>query len=725
MTRVTSLVPATATATAAAPAPAGPPPTPAHAGPPPFTSVLVANRGEIACRVLRTLRRLGVRSVAVFTDDDAGALHVAQADVAVRLPSVPGRTGYLDVDAVVAAAVATGADAIHPGYGFLSENADLARACAAAGVAFVGPGTDALELMGDKIRAKAHVARAGVPVVPGTRDAGLSDDDLVAAAHDVGFPLLVKPSAGGGGQGMQVVHRAEDLPAALATARRVATAGFGDDALLLERYLHAPRHIEVQVLADTHGTVLHLGERECSLQRRHQKVVEEAPSPVVDEAMRARIGELACRVARSVGYVGAGTVELLVAGDAPDEAFFIEMNTRLQVEHPVTELVTGVDLVEQQLRVAAGEPLALDQDDVRLVGHAVEARVYAESPERGFLPTTGTVLALAEPTGAHVRVDSALRPGLVVGASFDPLLAKVIAWGADRAEALTRLDAALAATTVLGVATNVGHLRDVLADPDVRAGRLDTGLLGRLGVATRPPDDTAVVAAALHRVAARGGQPGMPGAPVAPGTPWRADGWRVGGAAPARYDVAVRGAAEAVAVTVTGPADDAVVTVADGPDLAARLLGHDVAGTTLELNGVVHRVPLAVDGDTTWVGTGRGALALTVRGAAERARLRFGTRSRAGTAAAPEVRSPMPGTVVGVDVADGDHVTAGQTLLTVEAMKMEHRLLATTDGTVTLTVRPADRVQLDQVVATIAPTPPEKTPPEPGHGATPHEGTPS
>lgn len=682
-----------------------------------FSTVLVANRGEIACRVIRTLRALGTRSVAVWTDDDRGARHVLEADVAVRLPG-SGSRGYLDVGAVVAAAVATGAEAVHPGYGFLSENPDLARACAAAGLTFVGPRPDALELMGDKVRAKAHVARAGVPVVPGTDGAGLTDDALVAAAARVGYPLLVKPSAGGGGQGMQVVERAEDLPAALRTARRVASAGFGDDTLLLERYLTAPRHIEVQVLADTHGTVIHLGERECSLQRRHQKVVEEAPSPLVDAAMRERIGALACDVARSVDYVGVGTVELLVPGDASDEVFFIEMNTRLQVEHPVTELVTGLDLVELQLRVAAGEALPIAQHDVALRGHAIEARVYAEDPDRGFLPTTGTVLVLDEPAGAGIRVDSALAPGLVVGAAFDPMLAKVVAWGHDRGEALARLDAALAATTVLGVRTNVGFLRDVLADADVRAGRLETGLLGRVRRTAVEPADAApaFVAAALLRVADRR-------AAMGPGAAWRSDGWRLGGPAPALCDVSGAPAAgsdagdadTAVEVTVLGGPDGATVTVGGGPPLGARLTRLGEHAVALELDGRLHRLPVAVDGGTTWVGTDRGAVALTVAGAADRAARSLTPRTRAGAAVRPEVRSPMPGTVVTVDVETGDEVTAGQTLLVVEAMKMEHHLRAATDGTVTLMVRPADRVSLDQVLATIS-APPAQQP----H---PHEGT--
>ncbi|MFD5332151.1 acetyl/propionyl/methylcrotonyl-CoA carboxylase subunit alpha, partial [Cellulosimicrobium cellulans] len=455
-------------------------------GGPGLRTVLVANRGEIACRVTGTLRRLGVRSVAVFSDADADARHVREADVAVRLGPAPAVQSYLDVDAVVAAAVATGAEAVHPGYGFLSENPALAQACERAGIAFVGPGVDALEAMADKLAAKRIVGARGVPVVPGAGEPGMSDDDLVAAAGTVGFPLLVKPSAGGGGKGMVVVRAADDLPGALASARRVAASSFGDDTLLLERLVEAPRHIEVQVLADAHGTVVHLGERECSLQRRHQKVVEEAPSPLLTPAQRARMGEAACEVARSVGYVGAGTVEFLVPAGSPDEFFFIEMNTRLQVEHPVTEMVTGLDLVELQLRVAAGEPLGLTQDDVVLRGHAVEARLYAESPERGFLPATGTVLVYdddgvpAGPGASPLRLDSGIRAGAVVGGHYDPMLAKAVAWGSTREDAVDRLDGLLARTVVLGVETNTAFLRGLLADPDVRAGRLDTGLIDRL-----------------------------------------------------------------------------------------------------------------------------------------------------------------------------------------------------------------------------------------------------
>ncbi|PTT67664.1 acetyl-CoA carboxylase biotin carboxylase subunit, partial [Arthrobacter sp. HMWF013] len=373
-------------------------PTPAT---PLFGTVLVANRGEIACRVIRSLRSLGIRSVAVYSDADAGARHVREADVAVRIGPAAATGSYLKIAAIIQACRDTKAEAVHPGYGFLSENVEFARALEQAGITFIGPGVESLNIMGDKIRSKNHVAGYGVPVVPGIAEPGMTDAELMDAAAGVGFPLLIKPSAGGGGKGMHIVERPEDLEATLATARRVAASAFGDDTLFLERLVRTPRHIEVQVLADNHGNVIHLGERECSLQRRHQKVIEEAPSPLLDSlndggATRARIGEAACQAARSVHYSGAGTVEFLVSDEAPDEFFFMEMNTRLQVEHPVTEMVTGVDLVQWQVRIAAGEVLTVAQSDVVLQGHAVEARVYAEMPERNFMPSTGMILALDE-----------------------------------------------------------------------------------------------------------------------------------------------------------------------------------------------------------------------------------------------------------------------------------------------------------------------------------------
>ena len=469
-----------------------------HAAPRPFDRVLVANRGEIAVRVIRTLRRLGIRSIAVYSDADADAPHVRLADEAVRIGPAPATESYLDPERIIAAALESGAEAIHPGYGFLSEHAGFAEACRDAGLVFVGPGIEALEVMGDKIRAKRHVEASGVPTVPGIADAALDDAALVAASASVGFPLLVKPSAGGGGKGMQVARDADELAAALPAARRIALAAFGDDTLLIERLIERPRHIEVQVLADAHGAVVHLGERECSLQRRHQKVIEESPSPLLDAATRSRIGQAACDAARSVDYLGAGTVEFLVSDAAPDEFFFIEMNTRLQVEHPVTELVTGIDLVEQQLRIAAGEPLAFTQQEIRLQGHAIEARVYAETPHRGFLPSTGAVLAWRAPAGEGVRVDAGIDEGLEITAHYDPMIAKVIAYGSDRAQALDRLDRALADTVVLGVDTNIAFLRRLLADPAVRSGDLDTGLIDRM-----PEGDLAGLSPSLVDAAAR------------------------------------------------------------------------------------------------------------------------------------------------------------------------------------------------------------------------------
>ncbi|HKN56619.1 MAG TPA: biotin carboxylase N-terminal domain-containing protein, partial [Amycolatopsis sp.] len=487
-----------------------------------FDTVLVANRGEIAVRVIRTLRDLGIRSVAVYSDVDADARHVREAHTAVRIGEV---RSYLSIPAIVDAAVSTGAQAVHPGYGFLAENAEFARACEAAGLVFIGPPASAIEAMGDKIRAKATVSAAGVPVVPGSSDVDIPEGGFAEAASKVGYPLLLKPSAGGGGKGMRLVNHPSELDAAVESARREAKGSFGDDTLLMERFVTTPRHIEIQVLADGHGNVLHLGERECSLQRRHQKIIEEAPSVLLDEGTRAKMGSAAAEAARAVGYVGAGTVEFIVSAHSPDEFFFMEMNTRLQVEHPVTELVTGLDLVEWQLRVAAGERLSLAQDDVRLNGHAVEARVYAEDPSRGFIPTGGTVLAVHEPTGDGVRVDSWMSPGTVVGSNYDPMLAKVIAWGPDRAAALHRLDLALADTALLGIGTNIAFLRGLLADGDVRAGRLDTELVDRR-LSTLVSSDVPAeffVAAALDRLLEL-----QPSESIV--DPWVVpDGWRLSG----------------------------------------------------------------------------------------------------------------------------------------------------------------------------------------------------
>ncbi|MFC9351028.1 acetyl/propionyl/methylcrotonyl-CoA carboxylase subunit alpha [Arthrobacter sp. NPDC057013] len=725
-------------------------------GEPMFRTVLVANRGEIACRVIRTLRSMGIRSVAVYSDADAGARHVRDADAAVRIGPAAAAQSYLSIDAIIGACRDTGAQAVHPGYGFLSENADFARALKDAGIAFIGPGVEALEVMGDKIRSKNHVSGYGVPVVPGIAEPGMTDEELIAAAPAVGFPLLIKPSAGGGGKGMHAVQRPEDLPSALATARRVAASAFGDDNLFLERLVTSPRHIEVQVLADTFGNVIHLGERECSLQRRHQKVIEEAPSPLLEslpdgEAVRAKIGEAACQTARSVHYTGAGTVEFLVSDDSPDEFFFMEMNTRLQVEHPVTEMVSGIDLVEWQVRIAAGEVLTVGQDDVELNGHAAEARVYAETPARNFLPSSGEVVLLDEdgglftPPGAPdvqsqgVRIDSSLLPGLEISSDYDPMLSKVIAWGTDRKAALDKLDAALEGYTVLGIDTNVEYLRLLINDDDVRAGRLDTTLIDRKmpELEFREIGDTELTAAALRLWL------GAVGAAAPEGrtrvrAPWdSARGWRLGAPAAWRISFGLPGGAMAtVAITpqaitppgITPPGDGdadaghALIRVDDGPERAVRVPGQARAGViTFEMEGQQHtfaigesRDPHAGTGNRRdvrprhlYVGSGGWSCGLEVLTRESRLERVLAAVEREQGAADPEVRSPMPGTVVAVLVSDGDQVTAGQALVSVEAMKMEHQLVAEVPGTVHISVATGDLVKADQVVATIHAAAPE------------------
>jgi acetyl-CoA/propionyl-CoA carboxylase, biotin carboxylase, biotin carboxyl carrier protein len=650
-----------------------------------FDTVLVANRGEIAVRVIRTLRAMGIRSVAVYSDADAGARHVAEADVAVRLGPAPARQSYLDIALVVDAARRTGAQAVHPGYGFLSENAEFAAALKVAGIAFIGPPVGAIETMGDKIAAKAAVSAFDVPVVPGISRPGLTDDDLIGGAAEVGFPVLVKPSAGGGGKGMRVVHQASDLPAALVSARREAASAFGDDTLFLERFVLNPRHIEVQVLADGHGNVIHLGERECSLQRRHQKVIEEAPSPLLDPETRARIGAAACATARSVDYTGAGTVEFIVSADQPDEFFFMEMNTRLQVEHPVTEMVTGVDLVEQQVRIAAGHALAISQDDVVMTGHAIEARVYAEDPAHDFLPTGGDVIDVVEPSGVGVRVDSGIYPGTVVGSDYDPMLAKVIAHAADRPAALRALDRALADTAVLGVTTNIDFLRFLLVDPDVIAGRLDTGLLDRRTpdyVGVHASDDELIAAAAdrwLRRWTTRGTD--LWDVPT---------GWRMGDPAPTT--ARLRSGDRTDHVHITGVPTGASARVEDGESrsLTATLDGRTLVVT---LDGLRTEYVVAESGDRVWLSGERNVAVEELREAPVRP-----DDEHSGDA---ELVSPMPGSVVAAGVEDGATVTAGTVVVTVEAMKMEHALSSPVDGVVELHVAVGDQVKVGQVLARI------------------------
>ncbi|WP_314616177.1 ATP-binding protein [Streptomyces stackebrandtii] len=634
-----------------------------------FDTVLVANRGEIAVRVIRTLREMGVRSVAVYSDADADARHVREADTAVRIGPPPAAESYLSVPALLDAARRTGAQAVHPGYGFLAENAGFAKACADAGLVFIGPTAEAISLMGDKIRAKETVKAAGVPVVPGA-----ADPELVEAARELGAPVLLKPSAGGGGKGMRLVRDLAVLEEEIAAARREARASFGDDTLLVERWIDRPRHIEIQVLADTHGNVIHLGERECSLQRRHQKIIEEAPSVLLTPEIRASMGAAAVEAARSCGYVGAGTVEFIVPGVDPSAYYFMEMNTRLQVEHPVTELITGIDLVEWQLRVASGEPLPFAQEDVRLDGWAIEARICAEDPSRGFLPSGGTVLALNEPEGNGVRTDSGLSQGTEVSSLYDPMLSKVIVHAPDRPTALRRLRAALADTVTLGVPTNAGFLRRLLAHEDVVAGDLDTGLVERDAESLVPKDVPAEVYAAAAAVRLAELAP-------APREGWTdpfsvPSGWRLGGRpAPLPFPVRVPGLEP---VTVEAPG-------------GARVTD---ASVTVTVDGITHHFHRAGN----WLGRDGDSWHVLDHDPVEAA------LSGARHGGADTLAAPMPGTVTVVKVAVGDEVEAGQSLLVVEAMKMEHVISAPHAGTVTeLDVTPGSTVAMDQILAVVTP----------------------
>ncbi|MFI0979546.1 biotin carboxylase N-terminal domain-containing protein [Streptomyces sp. NPDC021093] len=686
-----------------------------------FDTVLVANRGEIAVRVIRTLRELGIRSVAVFSDADADARHVREADTAVRIGPPAASESYLRIDRLVEAAVRSGAQAIHPGYGFLAENAEFAAACDSAGLVFIGPPASAISLMGDKIRAKETVKAAGVPVVPGSSGSGLTDAQLASAAREIGMPVLLKPSAGGGGKGMRLVRDEALLADEIAAARREARSSFGDDTLLVERWIDRPRHIEIQVLADGHGNVVHLGERECSLQRRHQKIIEEAPSVLLDEATRTAMGEAAVQAARSCGYSGAGTVEFIVPGDDPSSYFFMEMNTRLQVEHPVTELITGIDLVEWQLRVASGTELPFAQADITLTGHAVEARICAETVSvkagaRGFLPSGGTIVALHEPQGNGVRTDSGLSVGTEIGSLYDPMLSKVIAYGPDRPTALRRLRAALADTVTLGVQTNAGFLRRLLAHPDVVAGNLDTGLVEReaesLIADTVPPEVYAAAGLLAQAELERRPADGWTDPFDAP------SGWRLGGTPAWTAHHFKAPGQEPVAVRVRGHAGTADVQVEDGENLRARLAPGGAAPSpraaqatatvpalvpaparlTVEVHGLTHTFTHASSPDGDWLGRDGDAWHLQAHDPVA------ATLTGTAHSGADALTAPMPGTVTVVKVAVGDRVSAGQSLLVVEAMKMEHVISTPHSGTVTeLDVKAGATVAMDQVLAVVAP----------------------
>jgi len=649
--------------------------------------LLIANRGEIACRIIKSCRRLGVHAIAVHSEADRGARHVRLADQAVCIGPPPARDSYLNAGAVIEAARATRADAIHPGYGFLSENAEFAQACAAAGIAFVGPTPAAIRAMGLKHEAKAIVSAAGVPIVPGYMGDDQSPARLAQEAARVGFPLLVKAVAGGGGKGMRIVHAPGELAEAVAGARSEAENAFGDGRLMLERFLERPRHIEVQVFGDTTGACLHLFERECSVQRRYQKIIEESPSPFIDAATRAAMTAAAVRAAQAVGYVNAGTVEFIVGADGA--FYFMEMNTRLQVEHPVTELVTGLDLVEWQLRVAAGGKLPLAQDQVHQCGHAIEARLYSEDPRRGFLPSVGTVERFVHPPeDAGWRVDAGIEDGDAVSVHYDPMIAKVIASGAGRREALARLAQALDRTAVFGVASNLPLLRAIARHPRFAAGDVDTGFVDReLGTLTReaaPAPESLLLAAAVAlegRAAAATAR-----------TPWTLpDAWRMGG--PAAQSIGLRTTAfQRLRAQRHG---DRIDIAADGLRLAGRVSAGDGGRFRVDAGGGERELQLIRCGDRLQV-VGAQADEITITSA--------WPHERGVEDADAHPASPLPGRVVDLRVKPGDSVAKGDVLAVVEGMKMQHAIRAGRAGRVAqVLARAGELVEAEAVLFDIEP----------------------
>lgn len=670
-----------------------------------FKKILIANRGEIACRVAATARRLGIQTVAVYSDADANAKHVRACDEAVAISAMPGgnapKDSYLRGDAILAAARATGAEAIHPGYGFLSENEDFAQACAQAGLVFIGPPSSAIQAMGLKAESKRLMEKAGVPLVPGYHGADQSPDLLQREAGRIGYPVLIKASAGGGGKGMRIVERDEDFAAALASCQREAANSFGDEAVLVEKYVQRPRHIEIQVFGDTQGNVVYLFERDCSVQRRHQKVLEEAPAPGLPEALRRAMGEAAVNAARAVGYVGAGTVEFIVEQtggyDAADQMrfYFMEMNTRLQVEHPVTEAITGLDLVEWQLRVAAGEPLPLKQEELRITGHAIEARICAENPDKGFLPATGHLAVYRKPAATSfergteatgfVRVDDGVHEGGDISPWYDSMIAKLIVHGRTREEALARLDAALAQMHIVGVANNVQFLRGVLATESFSQARLDTALIERerAQLFNREPLGLPLLAAAVVARTLVDEQ-----ARVSARSPFsRRDGWRAWGQATRCYDFEFQD--RTVGVVLLYGSDGVLhLAVDDGDGKVESPLSFNVLSDGhLELDFAGRRHTLAVHAQQEhWhIFATQGASRITLRDRLAHA----GEQQAEGG----RLTAPMPGKVVSFAVKVGDAVSKGQALAVMEAMKMEHTIAAPADGTVgELLYAPGDQV---------------------------------
>lgn len=656
----------------------------------PITRVLIANRGEIARRIQRTCREMGIETVAVFSDADAEMPFVREADRAIRIGPAPSRESYLKVEAILDAAKRTGADAIHPGYGFLAENADFARAVKDAGLIFVGPTPEAIDAMGRKREAKALVAEAGVPVVPGYAGSEQDADTLGAEAAKIGYPVLLKASAGGGGKGMKRVDSAEGLADAIESAKREAKSGFGDDTLILEKYVERPRHVEIQIFGDAHGNVVHLHERECSIQRRHQKILEESPSPALDAELRARMGEAAVAAGKAIGYQNAGTVEFILAEDGA--FYFLEVNTRLQVEHPVTEAITGLDLVRLQLRVAAGHALPFTQSAVPRHGAALEARVYAEDPASGHLPQTGVIRDWFLPELAGVRVDAGVETGTSVGVHYDPMLAKIITSGVDREEARVRMVHALRALSVQGLVTNRELLLAILEHPAYVQGALHTHFLDHHAIAAAPPSEAsmrrALVAALLfdrhHRVE-RADLPRLAGFRNNPFSPQSVT-YRVGDAEHALS----YGDAPLLFRHIAGS-----VTVDGAHARVLEVSGSDAHGTIrLEFDGEIFLARVTAYEDRRFVHQLGDSLAFRVLPRFPRKEI----ERPAGACIAP-----MPGTVVRVDVAVGDEVNAGQRLLVLEAMKMEHTLNAPSDGKVeSLAVVVGDQVEADAILAVIA-----------------------